>query len=266
MSYKKLLDDITWSYSRIHQYEQCPYGFYLNKLDCTEIDEGNFYAESGSFLHEVNAKLFDGTLKIDDAIDYYIENYGNNVVYTAKQSTMDKKYNQGIDYLAAFDCEKLKDYEILGVEKKVLFEIDGYKFIGFIDLLLRNKHTKKILLVDHKSLDHFMKKDGTPLKNQLPHFEAYSKQMYLYSKAIYEEYGEYPDRIIWNHFFDQQVTDIPFNKDDYDNALKWAVDIIHKVYKDKKFNANQSYMMCKVLCGYRNCCCYANEEAGETSE
>ena len=263
MSYKKILDDITWSYSRIRQYEQCPYGFYLNKLDCTEIDEGNFYAESGSFLHEVNAKLFDGTLKIDDAIDYYIENYGNSVVYTAKQSTMDKKYNQGIDYLAAFDFEKLKDYEILGVEKKVLFEIEGYKFIGFIDLLLRNKHTNKILLVDHKSLDHFMKKDGTPLKNQLPHFEAYSKQMYLYSKAIYEEYGEYPDRIIWNHFFDQQVTNIPFNREDYNNALKWAVDIIKEIYKDKKFEAKQSYMMCKVLCGYRNCCCYANEEAGE---
>lgn len=263
MSYKKILDEIIWSFSTLHQYEQCPFAFYERKIDGTEINEGNFYSDAGGFNHEVNAKIFDGSLKIDDAIDYYIENYGNNVVYTAKQSTMDKKYNQGIDYLAAFDIEKLKDYEILGVEKKVLYEIDGYKFIGFIDLLLRHKKTKKILLIDHKSLDHFMKKDGTPLKNQLPHFEAYSKQMYLYSKPIYEEYGEYPDRIIWNHFFDQQVTNIPFNKDDYDSAVRWAVDTIHKIYKDKKFNANQSYIMCKVLCGYRNCCCYANEETGD---
>lgn len=266
MSYKKILDEIIWSFSTLHQYEQCPFAFYERKIDGTEINEGNFYSDAGGFNHEVNAKIFDGSLKIDDAIDYYIENYGNNVVYTAKQSTMDKKYNQGIDYLAAFDIERLKDYEILGVEKKVLFEIDGYKFIGFIDLLLRHKKTKKILLIDHKSLDHFMKKDGTPLKSQLSYFEAYSKQMYLYSRPIFEEYGEYPDRIIWNHFFDQQITNIPFNKDDYENALKWAINIIRMIYKDKKFNAKHSYMMCKVLCGYRNSCCYANEEVGETSE
>ena len=263
MSYKKILYDVVWSFSTLHSYENCPYGFYLKKLDGSEINEGNFYAEAGSFVHEVNAKLFDGILKIDDAIDYYIDNYENNVVYTAKQSTMEKKYNQGIDYLAAFNTEKLKDYEILGVEKEVHFKIDKYNFIGFIDLLLRSKQTNKILIVDHKSLDHFMKKDGTPLKNQLPHFEAYSKQMYLYSKPIFEEYGEYPDRIIWNHFFDQQITNIQFNKDDYENTLKWAVDIIHAIYKDKKFNAKQTYMMCKVLCGYRNSCCYANEEEGE---
>ena len=261
-----MLDDIVWSFSTLHSYENCPYGFYLKKVDKSEINEGNFYAEAGSFLHDINAKLFDGTLKIDDAIDYYIDNYENNVVYTAKQSTMEKKYNQGIEYLVSFDVEKMKNYDVLGVEKEVNFEIEGNKFIGFIDLLLRDKKTKKILLVDHKSLDHFMKKDGTPLKNQLPHFEAYSKQMYLYSKAIYEEYGEYPDRIIWNHFFDQQITDIPFNINDYEDSLKWAVNVISEIYKDKKFNAKQTYMMCKVLCGYRNSCCYANEEVGEKSE
>lgn len=260
MSYKKILDEIIWSFSTIHQYEQCPYSFYFKKIDGSEINEGNFYAEVGSFMHEVNAKIFDRTLNIDGAIDYYINNYENNVVYTAKQSTMEKKYNQGIDYLAAFDTEKLKDYEILGVEKEVHFKIDKYNFIGFIDLLLRSKQINKILIVDHKSLDHFMKKDGTPLKNQLPHFEAYSKQMYLYSKAVYEEYGEYPDRIIWNHFFDQQITNIPFNNDDYENALKWAVDIIHAIYKDRKFNAKQTYMLCSVLCNYRNTCYYVNEE------
>lgn len=261
--YGEILDKIIFSFSTLHQYEQCPFAFYERKIDGTEINEGNFYAEVGSFVHEINEKIFNKTLDIDKAIDYFIDNYDNNVVYTTKQSTMDKKYNQGIDYLAAFDTEKLENYDIIGVEKKVNFEIEGYKFVGFIDLLLRNKNTGKILLVDHKSSGKFLGKNGNPLKNQLSQFEAYSKQMYLYSKAVFDEYGEYPDRIIWNHFFDQQVTNISFDMIDYENSLKWAVDIIHAIYKDKKFNAKQTYMMCKILCGYRNSCCYANEEEGE---
>lgn len=258
--YEDILDGLVFSFSTLHQYDQCPYAFYQRKIDGSEINEGNFYSEAGSFIHDVNAQIIDGTLKIDHAIDYYIDNYENNVVYRVKQSTMEKKYNQGIDYLTAFDSEKLKNYEILGVEKEVHFEIDGYKFVGFIDLLLRNKQTGKILLVDHKSLDHFMKKDGTPLKSQLQHYEAYSRQMYLYAKAVNEEFGEYPDRIVWNHFFDQQVTNIPFSMDDYEKALIWAVDTIRKIFKDTKFEPNQSFMMCRVLCGYRNSCCYGSKK------
>ena len=264
MAYKDILDNIEWSFSTLHQYEQCPYSFYEKKLDGTEINEGNFYSDIGGFVHEINAQIFDETLSIDNAIDYFIDNYENNVVYTAKQSTMENKYNQAIDYLAAFDVDKLNDYEILGVEKEVHFKVDKYKFIGFIDLLLRNKETKKIILVDHKSADHFMKKDGvTPLKNQKENFEAYRRQMYLYCKAINDEYGEFPDRIVWSHFFEQTVTNIKFVEEDYENTLKWAVNTIKNIYSDKEFKANTSYMMCNVLCGYRNSCCYANDEGGE---
>ena len=97
MAYKDILDNIEWSFSTLHQYEQCPYGFYEKKLDGTEINEGNFYSDIGGFVHEINAQIFDGTLNIDNAIDYFIDNYENNVVYTAKQSTMENKYNQAID-------------------------------------------------------------------------------------------------------------------------------------------------------------------------
>ena len=107
MVYKDILDNIEWSFSTLHQYEQCPYSFYEKKLDGTEINEGNFYSDIGGFVHEINAQIFDGTLSIDNAIDYFIDNYENNVVYTAKQSTMENKYNQAIDYLAAFDTDKL---------------------------------------------------------------------------------------------------------------------------------------------------------------
>ena len=259
-SYKEILDKITFSFSTLHQYEQCPYAFYNRKIDGTELNEGNFYSDAGGYMHDIQAQIFANQLNLDDALNYYIENYDNNVCYTAKQSTMDKKYEQGADYLAALDLSELDNYEILGVEKEVHFELQGYKFIGFIDLLLQNKISGEIILVDHKSSDHFMKKDGKPLKNQLSNFEAYSKQMYLYSYPIYQEYGKYPSRIVWNHFYEQTITNIPFVKENYDKTLNWAVDIIHKIYQDEEFAAHLNYMMCHVLCGYRNSCEYVKGE------
>ena len=41
----------------------------------------------------------------------------------------------------------LDDYEILGVEKEVHFTIDGKEFVGYIDLLLKDKITKEIRCV-----------------------------------------------------------------------------------------------------------------------
>lgn len=251
-----------FSFSTLHQYEQCPFAFYLKKIVGDALNEGNYYSDIGSFVHEINEMIFKGDLQIDNAIDYFIDNYDNNVVYATKQSTMEKKYNEAIDYLAAFDIDRLKGYEILGIEKEVRFKLNRYNFIGYIDLLLRDKKTGKIIIVDHKSSGHFLGKNGKPLKNQLNNFNAYSKQMYLYSKAVYEEYGEFPEKICWNHFFEQTETVIPFVKEDYEDALNWAVDIIHKIYKDEEFQANQNYMMCNVLCSFKNCCEYKEESGG----
>lgn len=257
--YKDLLDNITFSFSSLHQYEQCPFGFYENKIDKTEINESNFFAEIGTYIHDITAKIISGEIDIDNSIEFFIDNYENNVVYKAKQSTVESKYNASIDYLAAFDIDLLKNYDVLGVEKEVHFELEGYKFIGFIDLLLKDKTSGEILLIDHKSLGHFLKNDGKPLKNQLQHFSAYKKQMYLYSKAIYDEYGVFPAKIIWNHLFERTITKISFNENDYKKSLKWAIDTIHKIYSDKEFKAMPTYMLCKVLCGYRNSCAYAKE-------
>ena len=257
--YQETLDKIEFSFSALHEYEQCPLSFYERKISDTEVNEGNYYTEVGTYVHDITAKIIRGELNIDDAIDYFIDNYENNVVYKAKQSTVEAKYNLSIDFFAAFDIDLLKNYEVLGVEKEVLFELEGYKFIGFIDLLLKDKTSGEILLIDHKSLGHFLKNDGKPLKNQLPHFNAYKKQMYLYAKSVYEEYGVFPTRIIWNHFFERTITKISFNEKDYKKSLKWAIDTIHKIYSDKEFKAMPTFMLCKILCGYRNSCAYAKE-------
>lgn len=260
--YKNILDEIEWSFSTIHQYDECPYSFYNKKIDASEINEGNFYSDAGGYSHEVLAMIFSGKLLIDDVITYYIDNYDNNIFYKTKQSTMDNKFNEFIDYLAILDLGKLTDYEILGVEKEYHWKIGKYKFIGFVDLIIRHKITKEIILIDHKSADHFLKKNGEVLKNQEENFKAYSHQMYMYCKPILEEFGQQVNTIVWNHFFENQLTVIPFVQADYDETQEWAKKTVQTIYKDNEFKENKSYMRCKILCGFRNSCEY-NNEGGE---
>lgn len=263
MGYNEILDNMEFSFSRLHQFEECPYAFYLKKIEGEELDEGNYYSDIGGYVHEINEMIFKGELSIDDAADYFMEHYEENVSYPARQSTVEKKYCQALEYFAEFDLEKLQDYEVLGVEMEVHFKIGKYSMIGYIDLLLRHKETGEILLVDHKSAGRFFGKNGQPLKSQADNLAAYSKQMYLYSKAVYDLYGKYPDKIIWNHFFDKNISVIEFNQEDYEAALNWALETIEKIYQEEEFPAKKSYMLCHVLCGFRNSCLYASEEDEE---
>lgn len=262
--YKKKIDDMVWSYSRITCYDQCPYSFYLDYIiddDNEYLSEGNYYAEVGSYVHSILEMIFKGELSVDDASEYYMNHFDENVMYTTKQSIMDKTYEMCADYFASVDFDWLKDYEILGVEKEIHVEIGDYQFKGYIDLLLRNKSTNDITIVDHKSSSYPFKKDGkTVLKKSENDFAKYTKQMYLYCKAVYDEYGEYPKWIIWNHFKDQKTARIEFNQQDYEKSLKWFVDVIKKIYKDCDFEANIEFFFCTHICNFRSSCEYINQD------
>ena len=262
--YKDKIDNMRWSYSRVTCYDHCPYNFYLRYIiddDSQYLAEGNYYAEVGSFVHSILEKIFKGELQVDDALQYYIDNFDNNVVYTTKQSSMEKTYEACADYFATVDFSWLKDYEILGVEKKVDIDISGHRFVGYIDLLVRNNETKEISVIDHKSSAYPFKKDGkSVLKKSKEGFSKYSKQMYLYCKSVIEEYNEYPKWIIWNHFKDQKFAKIPFVKKDYEKAITWFSNKIKRIENDESFEPNIEYFFCKNLCDFRSCCEYAKQD------
>ena len=151
-----------FSFSRLHQFEECPYAFYLKKrLRAKSWTRAIIILILAAMSMRINEMIFKGELSIDDAADYFMEHYEENVSYPARQSTVEKKYCQALEYFAEFDMEKLQDYEVLGVEMEVHFKIGKYSMIGYIDLLLRHKETGEILLVDHKSAGRFFGKTGS---------------------------------------------------------------------------------------------------------
>lgn len=255
MSYKKELDEMVWSFSRIHAWEQCPFSFYKKYIE-QEHGIQNFWAENGSAVHFTLEKIFSGEIDIIEAPAFYIEQYGNICSFT-KESVMDNAFNACLDFLCEYDFSYFDQYEILGVEKECRFKVGKYKFKGFIDLLLKDKITGEIIVWDHKSAPYPFKKDGkSVLKNCQDQFIEYKHQIYLYCKQIIDENGIIPSKIIWLHFKDNKTAVIDFDIRDYEETLCWAENTVKKIYRDRKFADKESFMLCERLCDFREECDY----------
>lgn len=248
----------TWSYSRTSCFGRCKYEFYLNYIvndDDLYLSEGNYFAEVGSLVHEILAMIFENKLKPEEAETYFRNAYKNNVFYQTKEGIMKNTFKKCADYFRKERFEWLNDYEILGVELEERFSIQGHDFVGFIDLLLRDRRDGKIVVLDHKSAPYPMKKNGEVKKNQLSSFNSYKKQMYLYCNAVYQQYGEYPKEIVWNHFKeDGQLVKIPFVMGEYEETLKWFIETIELAEKEEDYEPTYEFFYCSNLCNFRNSC------------
>ena len=153
----------------------------------------------------------------------------------------------------------LSRYEILGVEKEIKTDIGGYNLTGFIDLLLRDKETGEMTIVDHKSAKYpLSSKTGKVLKAHKDSFESYKRQMYLYCYAVKEEYGDFPKWIVWNHFKERATVKIPFEMKEYINVLHWFVEMLNNIENEEEFPETYDFFYCNNLCEFRSSCEYAN--------
>lgn len=258
--YSDKIDSMVWSYSRLSTFEQCKYSFYLKYIvedESEYLAEGNYWAEVGSFMHEILEMIFKKEMNPEDAVEYFVEHYDDRVLYKTAKSIMKKTYDACIDYLTSEDYWWIKECEILGVEQVVNLEIDGHKFTGYIDLLLRNKHTGDIILMDHKSATYPLSAKGDRvLKNHSKSFESYRKQMYLYCHAVKQLFGEYPRCIVWNHFKAGSMVKIEFDQTEYDATIRWFIDTISAIKREQDYPETIDYFFCHNLCDFRNSCEY----------
>lgn len=265
MSYSNEIDGMRWSYSRVTAYEQCPYEWYLHYIVQDEDEypeEQNYFAQVGGFVHKILAKVFDGKLNADDAFNYFIENFDYNVTTTTYGNIMDSTYEKCAEYFSDADSIKnlVGNCDIVGVEQKAEFELEGRKFIGFIDLLLRDKYDNRFVVVDHKSGEYPFKANGE-VKANAKSFDKYKKQLYLYAHWVHEKYGEFPKTLAWNHFKDGgKVASIQFDEDEYKDAISWFTSEIERIKQDEDFEPKKDYFYCNNLCAFRNSCEYKDEE------
>lgn len=245
--YEFILEDMIFSFSNLSMFEQCPYSWYLKYIE-DRNRTSNRYADFGSYCHKILEMYANEEIQKSDLLEYYAEYFDENNELLIETSSYDKYYCDGATYFKNCNLDLTK-YEVLGVEKKVEFEIDGHKFIGFIDLLL--KDGKDIIVLDHKSSEYPYGKSGKIKKKSIDKVKSYKRQLYLYSKAVYEELGVYPKKIVWNYFreckFDVQL----FDTEEYNESLEWAKSVIERIYKADEFEMVDDYFFCNHLCDFR---------------
>ena len=258
---KMVIDGMTWSFSRINSYAQCPFEWYMKYIECEE-GHGSFYADFGTLMHKCLELYSKGETDAKSILKNY-ENYWNEYIENdlrdkdgrVQIEKEDEYYQEGVKYFenVVHFQKVLDENEILGVEKKINFSLtaegkeESYPMIGYIDLLLRNKETGAITIMDHKSAKIKFKKDGGIYKSDEYHWRDFKRQLYLYAIPVIEEYGKV-DHLAWNLFRLGEIKTIDFNKEEYDEAKIWAVDTIRMIRKDHAFDQNEDYFYCNKLC------------------
>lgn len=251
VSYAPVIDDMTWSYSRVKCFDDCPYKWFMKYIK-NEEEEPMFYASFGSFMHSLLEKYYRGDVKKEDLQTEFLIGFQDNVLGTRPQeSTVQKYINAGLEYFKTFED---LPYKPVAIEKFVRFEVGGEKFCGFIDYL--GEKDGELYIVDHKSRDlkpRSHRKKPT-LKDQ--ELDDMLRQLYLYAAAVHQEYGKFPKALCFNCFKTGTLIEEPFNEDAYNEAIEWTINNIRRIKNTEEFWPNIDFYSCYYICGLRGECCY----------
>ena len=230
-----------YSFSSLTTYAQCPFQFKLQYIDrVPQID--NAFSQYGSFAHS----LLEAYSKNEIPDFALAEEYKKN--YDAKVTTLwppfpkgmpQKYYDQGLQYFESFNGWG-DDYEILSVEEKFQLDIGGYPFVGLADLVLRDKNTGDITVVDHKS------KSSSTMAKDLP---TYRRQLYIYAAYVKQKFGVYPKYLKFNLFRENDWVTEEFDQAQFDKTMQWVVDTIEAILFETDWKVSSSSYFCRFVCG-----------------
>lgn len=245
-----LLDGMTWSFSRVNAYSTCPRMFYLEYLQQADKDS-NAFAEWGSLCHSLFERYYTHKLEFYELSAAYEAEYEEAVPTPFPFAKMGEGYyRNGKEFFDSFEGD-YQNYKVVGAELKVELEIRGRPFIGFIDLLLQDKdgHYK---VVDFKSKSAFKSKEEK---------KHYALQLYLYSRWVFDHYGEYPIEMEFNMFRARQHEVIKFDLHDMLEAEQWFTKTIDAMYADHEFldkiemsGGDHGDFFCDTLCSVGAIC------------
>ena len=161
----------------------------------------------------------------------------------------EKYFQQGLEYFQNF--EGFGDqYEILSVEEKFELDIEGYRFVGIADLVLRDKTTGDITVIDHKS-----KSMNSMKKAQYEN----TRQLYTYAAYVKERFGAFPTLLRFNMFRYDVNIDEPFSMKRYEETMDWIERTIAEIRAEREWKVSSSSYFCRFICSTRLYCPIAGE-------
>lgn len=263
MAEKVLTANTKWSFSRISAYSECPYGFYLKYMqDPPSPDQGNAWSDFGTLCHELLEEYAQGKIAVFDLADEYAARYNAAVVHNFPpfpKGYAEKTYEQGLAYFNQFDGFDEDKNEIVSAEEHFEIPIGPYTIIGISDLVLRNKETEALIVIDHKT------KSPNSMKHDYP---LYRNQLYIYAQHVYIKYGRYPSTLGFNMIKDVGASLYePFDPAQMEATRKWVEDQIDAIYLEEDWEAKKAQEIyngkgdfyCRYICPTFQFCEYAQD-------
>ena len=249
ISYRPLIEDMTWSYSRLNSFNSCPEAWFLKYIK-GQPEEEMFYSSFGKLIHEILEGYYKGKIKQSDMLMEFLTRFSSDVSGEQPDIKIVDKYIDGAaSYLSDFQP---LPYEMLDVEKFVRFKIGEKNFVGVIDYI--GSDNGKLCIVDNKSGDiRPRSKRKYPTQKDME-LDEKLRQLYLYSTAIMDEFGRFPDKLCFNCFRTGVLVEEPFVLDRYNDTVEWALEEIDKIENEEVFIADPEFFKCKWICGFNSSC------------
>lgn len=251
MNYSHFTKEMTWSYSRVKTFEECPYRFFLKYIKHYDT-ETTFFSEYGLFIHKIIEMYLKKELDKDELKSYYIINFYKQIKHKPPNPKIFISYfQQGLEYFEDID---IPIDDIIGIEKEVFFNINGYEFIGYIDIIGRKNDY--LLIVDNKSRNlksRSNRKKPTKSDNEL---DDYLKQLYIYSIPVFNELNEFPKKLAFNCFRTKKFITENFQKEKLEETKGWVINQIELINNEENWNPKLEYFKCHHLCDVKKHCEY----------
>lgn len=242
---KHLPSDFRWSFSKLASFLQCRQSFYLQYIVANlEEQIDSYYSQFGSFAHKILERYYKGELPEFCLADEWRNGYEEAVTMPPPRFPAglgEKYFHAAEEYFEKF-AGLPSNYEVLSVEKKFVITLEGYRISGIADLVIRDKDTGGIEVVDHKS------KSMSSMKKER---DLYRKQLYLYALWVHEEYGVWPRLLTFNMFKEHDTIVEEFSLEEMEKAKRWFIDTIKEVEAADVFeewDANYSSYFCSNIC------------------
>lgn len=242
------------SFSQLMQAEQCPYSYYLIRM-AGVAPRDNAFAQAGKFVHSLLAQWAKGEIRASSLPDRWREGYDSAVtelfpVYLENKGYRKKLYDSVMAYFSAF--RGFPGYQIVSVEQQFISNLAGERFVGVIDLILKNEETGGYVLVDHKS---------SSLASFNRSRTVMYRQLLLYAKYLADHFGCFPERLQFNLFRESSADEQPFRPEAYVEAVQWAEEEIQTMKARELpdwFECRPEQFYCTCLCAARDACPFGN--------
>ncbi len=242
---------MTWSYSRLHSFEQCRYGWFLKYIHGSK-GEDKFYSSYGSFIHRLLELYYRGFYEASELKDAFVSGFSGNVKGERPDENIVRKYIQsGIEYFESFERVP---FPVIAVERKLDFTLDGVRLTGILDLL--GEENGEYIIVDNKSRDlkpRSKRKSPTEGDKLL---DSMLRQLYLYAYGVKQVYGKFPKELCFNCFKSGTFIREPFVSERCEEALSWVKERVTEIKNEEDFRPTIEYFFCRYLCDVSHDCVY----------